>query len=78
MAENIGDVNERDIQGRGLVINHTGTSVNHRVAKVTWQMVTNDGGVALTGTNVLVLNSSGQIAQDFIFIGKVRRILVTC
>ncbi|KJF18627.1 nuclear transport factor 2 family protein [Acidithrix ferrooxidans] len=69
IAENIGHVNERDIQGRGLAIKHMGTFVNHRVAKVTWQMVTNDGGVALAGMNVIVLNSSGKIAQDFIFIG---------
>jgi hypothetical protein len=69
IAENIGHVNERDIQGRGLAIKRTGTFVNHRLAKVTWQMVTDDGGVALTGMNVLVINSSGRIAQDFIFIG---------
>lgn len=69
IAENIAHVNERDIQGRGLTIKHTGTSVNHQVVKVTWQMVTGDGGIALAGMNVLVLEGSGRIARDYIFIG---------
>ena len=69
IAENIGRVNERDIRGRGLAIEHTGTLVNHGVAKVTWRMVTADGGLALAGTNVLLIGGCGKIAQDFIFIG---------
>ena len=32
-------------------------------------MVAADGGVALTGTNVLLIGGCGKIAQDFIFIG---------
>ena len=40
ILENIGKVNERDVQGHGLVVRHVGTSVNHRVVKVSWQMAT--------------------------------------
>jgi len=70
IAANIGQVNERDIQGHGLAIEHRATTINHRAVKVTWQMVSSEGGVALTGMNLLLLNSSGEIAQDFIFIGS--------
>lgn len=69
IAENIGQVNERDIQGNGLAIVHTGTTVNHRMVRVTWQMVTPDGTNVLSGMNVLVLNHPGQIVEDHIFIG---------
>ena len=69
IAANIGHVNERDIQGRGLAIEHRGTRVNHRAVTVTWDMLTRDGSVALTGMNVLMLDAAGKIAQDFIFIG---------
>jgi hypothetical protein len=69
ILENIGKVNERDVQGHGLVVRHVGTSVNHRVVKVSWQMATAQGGVALEGVNLLVLDPAGKIAQDYIFIG---------
>ena len=68
IAENIGHVNERDIQGHGLTIKHVGTFVNHHVAKVTWQMLAGDGEVALAGMNVLVLDDADKIAQDLIFV----------
>lgn len=68
IADNIGQVNERDIQGHGLHIVLTGTSLNHRMARVAWQMLTPDGQLALTGMDVLVLNDDGRIAQDHIFI----------
>lgn len=69
IADNIGRVNERDIKGRGLGIVPAGTSVNHRMARVAWQMVTPSGGVALAGMDVLVLDGDGRIAKDHIFIG---------
>jgi hypothetical protein len=68
ILENIGKVNERDVQGHGLVVRHVGTSVNHRVVKVSWQMATAQGSVALEGMNLLVLDPAGKIAQDYIFI----------
>ena len=69
IAENIGRVNERDIQGHSLHIEHVGTSTNHRVTRVAWRMVTGDGGVALAGANILLIDDAGRIEQDYIFIG---------
>lgn len=68
IADNIGQVNG-SIQGHGLHIVLTGTSLNHPgLARVAWQMLTPDGQLALTGMDVLVLNDDGRIAQDHIFI----------
>ena len=32
-------------------------------------MVTGDGGVALAGANILLIDDAGRIEQDYIFIG---------
>lgn len=69
IAANIGQVNVRDIQGNGLHIVHTGTAINHRLIRVSWQMATPDGTVALQGMDVLLTDDEGRIRQDFILIG---------
>jgi methionine-rich copper-binding protein CopC len=69
IAANIGQVNARDIQGNGLRIVHTGTTLNQGLTRVSWQMVTPDDTVALQGMDVLLTDAQGRIRQDFILIG---------
>ena len=65
---NITQVNERLVVGNGLITESTGFSENHEVLKVTWDMKTPDGKVVMKGMNILLLDESGKIAQDYIFI----------
>ncbi len=65
---NITQVNDRLVVGNSLKTERTGYSENHDTLRVTWQMKTPNGEVALKGMNFLVLNSAGKIEKDFIFI----------
>lgn len=65
---NITQVNERLVVGNGLITESTGYSENHNTLRITWQMKTPNGEVAMKGMNFLVLDTSGKIAKDFIFI----------
>jgi hypothetical protein len=69
ITANIANVNARLVQGKGLKTESTGFSVNHDALKVPWRMMTPDGKVAMTGMNLLLLNKSGKISLDYIFIG---------
>lgn len=66
---NITQVNQRLTQGGGLSTAGTGVVENHDLVKVSWQMTTADGDVALTGMNILTRDASGLISRDHIFIG---------
>ncbi len=66
--ENITQVNERLVVGNGLLTESTGYSENHSALRVTWQMKTPNGDVAMKGMNFLMLNDDGKIEKDFIFI----------
>lgn len=69
IAANIAHVNARDIQGHGLRIVVTGFAANHDGFKVTWQMVTSDGAVAVAGMSMLLRDGAGKIVRDYIFVG---------
>jgi hypothetical protein len=69
ITANIARVNARLVQGKGLITESTGFSVNHDALKVSWQMMTPDRKVAMTGMNLLLRNASGKISRDYIFIG---------
>lgn len=66
--ENITQVNERLVIGNGLITELTSYSENHDTLRVTWQMKTINGNIALTGMNFLQLDSSKKIKRDYIFI----------
>lgn len=66
--ENITQVNERLVVGNGLITESTGYSENHNTLRVTWQMKTPNGEVVMKGMNFLILDKTGKIAKDFIFI----------
>lgn len=65
---NITQVNERLVIGNSLITESTGFSKNHKAIRVSWQMKTPTGEVAVKGMNLLILNESGKIKKDFIFI----------
>ena len=69
ITANIAHVNTRDIQGNGLTIETKKFDVNYDAVKVSWQMMTGDGNVAMTGMNILLRDTSGKILHDYIFIG---------
>lgn len=66
---NITQVNVRLVQGMKLATISTGYSINHDALKVTWAMKSPQGETIMTGMNLLLLNNSGQILRDYIFIG---------
>lgn len=66
--DNITQVNERLVIGNGLITEPTGYSENHNTLRVTWQMKTPNGDIAMKGMNFLILDKSGKIKKDFIFI----------
>lgn len=65
---NITQVNERLVVDNGLITENTGYSENHNTLRVTWQMKTPNGEVAMKGMNFLILNKEGKIEKDYIFI----------
>lgn len=65
---NISQVNERLVVGNNLITESTGFSENHEALRVSWQMKTPNGEIALKGMNLLMLNESGEIKKDYIFI----------
>jgi hypothetical protein len=69
ITTNIAGVNARLVQGKGLITESTGFSLNHDALKVSWRMKTPDGKVAMTGMNLLLCDTAGKIARDYIFIG---------
>ena len=69
ITANIARVNVRLVQGIGLITESTGFTVNHDALKVSWRMMTPDDKVAMTGMNLLLLDATGSISQDYIFIG---------
>lgn len=66
---NITQVNRRLTQEAGLATRSTGFVENHDLLRVTWEMTTPDGNVAMTGMNLLLRNTEGQILRDYILIG---------
>ena len=66
---NISQVNDRLVVGNKLSTELTTYSVNHNSLKVSWQMKTSNGDLALKGTNFLQLDTSNKIQKDYIFIG---------
>ncbi len=62
-------VKGRLTQDAGLATRSTGIVENHDLLKVTWEMTTPDGNVAMTGMNILQRNLDGQILRDYILIG---------
>lgn len=69
IMDNITQVNRRLTQDAGLATRSTGFVENHDLLKVTWEMTTPDGNVAMTGMNILQRNLDGQILRDYILIG---------
>lgn len=69
IMENITQVNQRLTQGAGLVTESTGSVENHDLLRVSWKMIAPDGTLAMTGMNLLLRNSKGEIARDYILIG---------
>ena len=69
IGDNISQVNLRLVQGMGLITESTGVAANHDALRVSWQMLTPEGNVAMTGMNVLLRDEKGKIIQDYIFIG---------
>ncbi|MDR2145524.1 MAG: hypothetical protein LBE91_03565 [Tannerella sp.] len=66
---NITQVNERLVVNNGLLTECIGYSINHNTLKISWLMKTPNGDVAMRGMNFLLLDASGKIAKDYIFIG---------
>jgi hypothetical protein len=69
ITANISRVNVRLVQGKGLLTESTGHAVNHDALRVSWQMMTPDGTVAMRGMNLLLRNTTGKVFRDYIFIG---------
>lgn len=69
ITENITQVNERLTQGIGLTTDSTAYVENHDLLRVSWQMTSPDGDVAMTGMNLLIRNADGQVVRDYIMIG---------
>ena len=69
IRENITQVNERLTQANCLVTRSTGFVENHDLLRVSWKMTTPDGGVAMTGMNVLLRGGDGKVVRDYILIG---------
>ncbi|OWK97629.1 hypothetical protein AP75_10420 [Kaistella haifensis DSM 19056] len=65
---NITQVNERLVVGNRLITELTSYSENNDTLRVTWQMKTPDGNIALKGMNFLQLDNSKKIKRDYIFI----------
>lgn len=70
IVANIAQVNVRLVQGKGLVTESTSFAANHNALKVSWQMTTPDGNVAMTGMDMLLRDAAGKIVKDYIFIGQ--------
>lgn len=66
---NISQVNDRLVIGNKLTTELTNYSLNHNSLKVSWQMKTSNGDLALKGMNFLQLDTSNKIEKDYIFIG---------
>ena len=66
---NISQVNDRLVVGNKLITELTTYSVNHNSLKVSWEMKTPNGDLALKGMNFLQLDTSNKIEKDYIFIG---------
>lgn len=66
--DNITQVNERLVIGNRLITEFIGYSENHNTLRVTWQMKTPNGDIAMKGMNFLILDKSRKIDKDFIFI----------
>jgi hypothetical protein len=69
IVANMRQVNVRLVQGKGLITESIGFAANHDALKVSWQMMTPDGKVAMTGMDMLLRDVAGKISQDYIFIG---------
>ena len=69
IVKNISQVNERLVVGNNLTTELTGYSKNHNSLKISWQMKTPNGDLALKGMNFLQLDTSNKIERDYIFIG---------
>ena len=69
IMENITQVNERLTQGSGLATQRTAFAANHDLLRVSWQMTTPEGDVAMSGMNLLIRNSDGRVVRDYILIG---------
>lgn len=67
ITSNIAQINERDVQGKGLTISLGGFTAHHDIVRVTWSMAAN-GNTVMQGMDVLLLNEAGKIAKDYIFI----------
>ena len=67
--KNITQVNERLVVNNGLITESTGYSKNHDALKVTWEMKKSSGEIVMKGINLLHLDKSCKILQDYIFIG---------
>lgn len=65
---NITQVNERLVVSNGLITECTGYSENHNAVKVTWQMKTANGDIAMRGIIFLLFDTFGKIMRDYIFI----------
>lgn len=69
IMDNITQVNQRLTQGTGLVTESTGFVENHDLLRVSWKMTAPDGNVAMTGMNLLIRGSDGEVVRDYILIG---------
>lgn len=66
--ENITQVNNRLTIENGLITELTSFTENHRSLRVTWQMKTTNGEIALKGMNFLKLDQNDKVEEDYIFI----------
>lgn len=66
--QNISQVNDRLVTTNGLITKLISFSKNHDVLRVSWEMITTDGEIALKGMNLLLLSPTGKINKDYIFI----------
>lgn len=66
---NISQVTERLVIGNGLITELVDFLKNHNTLRVSWQMKTPTGELALKGMNFLQLDDSDKIERDYIFIG---------
>ncbi|MFC6097494.1 hypothetical protein ACFPVY_12635 [Flavobacterium qiangtangense] len=65
--ENITEVNSRLVVDNGFSTRDIGYLSNHNVLRVMWEMRTQNGEVAMTGMNFLILHNY-KIKYDYIFI----------
>jgi hypothetical protein len=65
---NITQVNNRLTVENGLITELIGFTENHGTLRVTWQMKTANGEIALKGMNFLKLTKERKIKEDYIFI----------